>query len=177
MWGSTNQMYMNFAKRVQNNEGYKIPRNTVVRLNLGEVLLFPRENDSPLHEIMWYAEKPDGNGDDDFVARKRLNEKFWTNYFIYSPFQFFSQIILAKKKKGDKNKTTKMFKLSFLLVALIALIATVTADKPKALRRLQTAAPVAVVPVAVVTPVAAPVATSSKGSKRQLVHYNTPYES
>ena len=74
-----------------------------------------------------------------------------------------------------------MFKLSFLLVALVALVASVTADKPKALRRLQTAAPVAV-PVAVVTPVAAPVAASSKsgnskGSKRQLVHYNTPYES
>jgi hypothetical protein len=57
----------------------------------------------------------------------------------------------------------------------------VTADKPKALRRLQTAAPVAV-PVAVVTPVAATPTTvtsassSSKGSKRQLVHYNTPYE-
>ncbi|CAJ1951332.1 unnamed protein product [Cylindrotheca closterium] len=73
-----------------------------------------------------------------------------------------------------------MFKLSFLLVALIAVIASVTADKPKALRRLQTAAPVAV-PVAVVTaPIAVPVAAaskSSKSSKRQLVHYNTPYES
>ena len=70
-----------------------------------------------------------------------------------------------------------MFKLSFLLVALIAIIASVTADKPKALRRLQTAAPVAV-PVAVVTtPVASPTtASSAKGSKRQLVHYNTPYE-
>ena len=32
--GSTNQMYMNFAKRVQNNEGYKVPRNTVVALSL-----------------------------------------------------------------------------------------------------------------------------------------------
>ncbi|CAJ1937738.1 unnamed protein product [Cylindrotheca closterium] len=76
-----------------------------------------------------------------------------------------------------------MFKLSFLLVALIAIIASVTADKPKALRRLQTAAPVAV-PIAVVAPVAVPVAatssskgSSSKSSKRQLVHYNTPYES
>ena len=69
-----------------------------------------------------------------------------------------------------------MFKLSFFLVALIAIIASATADKPKALRRLQTAVPVAVVPVAVVTPVATPTASGSKGSKRQLVHYNTPYE-
>ena len=73
-----------------------------------------------------------------------------------------------------------MFKLSFLLVALIAIIASAAADKPKALRRLQTSVPVAV-PVAVVTtPVATPTTSSSsssaKGSKRQLVHYNTPYE-
>ncbi|CAJ1946471.1 unnamed protein product, partial [Cylindrotheca closterium] len=72
---------------------------------------------------------------------------------------------------------------TFLALALLAIIAsTVSADKPKALRRLQTAAPVAV-PIAVVAPVAVPVAassskgSSSKSSKRQLVHYNTPYES
>ncbi|KAL3940168.1 MAG: hypothetical protein SGBAC_005239 [Bacillariaceae sp.] len=56
---------------------------------------------------------------------------------------------------------------------------TVSAEKPKALRRLQTAAPMAV-PIAVVAPVAIPVAiaaTGSKGSKRQIAHYNTPYES
>ena len=73
-----------------------------------------------------------------------------------------------------------MFKFSFLFVALLAIIAsTVDADKPKALRRrLQTAAPVSV-PIAVVAPVATPTTASSasaKGSKRQLVHYNTPYE-
>eukprot|EP00526_Cylindrotheca_closterium_P025050 CAMPEP_0113616248 /NCGR_PEP_ID=MMETSP0017_2-20120614/8142_1 /TAXON_ID=2856 /ORGANISM="Cylindrotheca closterium" /LENGTH=72 /DNA_ID=CAMNT_0000525557 /DNA_START=54 /DNA_END=272 /DNA_ORIENTATION=+ /assembly_acc=CAM_ASM_000147 len=71
-----------------------------------------------------------------------------------------------------------MTKFTFLALALLAFIASsVSADKPKALRRLQTAAPVAAVPVAVVTPVATPTtASSSKGSKRQLVHYNTPYE-
>ena len=79
-----------------------------------------------------------------------------------------------------------MFKLSIFLVSLIVLVAPVDADKPKALRRLQTAAPVAV-PIAVVAPVASPTTagsasssksskSSSKSSKRQLVHYNTPYE-
>eukprot|EP00526_Cylindrotheca_closterium_P025140 CAMPEP_0113625370 /NCGR_PEP_ID=MMETSP0017_2-20120614/13105_1 /TAXON_ID=2856 /ORGANISM="Cylindrotheca closterium" /LENGTH=70 /DNA_ID=CAMNT_0000535483 /DNA_START=74 /DNA_END=286 /DNA_ORIENTATION=- /assembly_acc=CAM_ASM_000147 len=70
-----------------------------------------------------------------------------------------------------------MNKLSFIALALIA--STVSADKPVALRRLNTVAPVAV-PVAVVTPVATPTTASSgssKNSKRQLVHYSTPYES
>lgn len=70
-----------------------------------------------------------------------------------------------------------MNKHYFLALAIIA--TTVSADKPVALRRLNTVAPVAV-PVAVLTPVASPTAsssTSTKGSKRQLVHYSTPYDS
>lgn len=70
-----------------------------------------------------------------------------------------------------------MNKLSFLALAIIA--STVSADKPVALRRLNTVAPAAV-PVAVLTPVATPTtasSTSAKGSKRQLVHYSTPYDS
>ena len=69
-----------------------------------------------------------------------------------------------------------MNKLSFIALALIA--STGSADKPVALRRLNTVAPA--VPVAVVTPVATPTTasvSSSKSSKRQLVHYSTPYES
>eukprot|EP00526_Cylindrotheca_closterium_P025257 CAMPEP_0113655402 /NCGR_PEP_ID=MMETSP0017_2-20120614/29692_1 /TAXON_ID=2856 /ORGANISM="Cylindrotheca closterium" /LENGTH=71 /DNA_ID=CAMNT_0000568657 /DNA_START=46 /DNA_END=261 /DNA_ORIENTATION=+ /assembly_acc=CAM_ASM_000147 len=70
-----------------------------------------------------------------------------------------------------------MNKFAFIALTIFAIIAsTVSADKPKALRRLQTATPVSV-PIAVVAPVATPTtASSSKGSKRQLVHYNTPYE-
>lgn len=73
-----------------------------------------------------------------------------------------------------------MTKLSFIALALIAIIlSTVSADKPRAIRRMNTIAPVAAVPVAIVAPVAAPTSkgSGSKGSKRQLAHYSTPYES
>ena len=78
-----------------------------------------------------------------------------------------------------------MNKFAFFALAIFAILASTVsaADKRNGFRRLQTAAPVAVVPVAVVTPVAAPVASkgskgagSSKGTKRMLVHYSTPYE-
>ena len=78
-----------------------------------------------------------------------------------------------------------MNKFAIFALALFAIIASAMADKKSPNRRLQTAAPVAVVPVAVVAPVAVPTASkggskggasSAKGTKRKLADYFTPYE-